>query len=415
MHNSYLVLLHHIGVCVFGRIFRVIAAIALLFVPATASAAVLTDAKLDWAKGVIRLMLKFDDEVKYTYFTLENPDRLVIDVADARWQADIAADEAESGVVAGVRHGYFKPDELRVVADLRQPVKVKINAEKDKAGAFSIIAELHEINANSKNEAPIPAPVKIALPDQKPAKSAYPLPQDKPSPPDKNRKPVIIIDPGHGGHDSGALGRHDNVMEKDITLRYAKKLRDALMGTGHYEVYLTRTEDEFLKLRERIEIARKKDGDIFISLHADSHPDRGTRGFSVYTLSESASDKEAEMLAQRENRADVLSSVNLNGQSPEVAGMLIELAQRDTMNKSAELARALVAELTYEEIMSVRNTHRSAGFAVLKSPDIPSILLEMGFLSNAQDERQLRSKEFENRLTASVVAGVERYFKDKNR
>jgi N-acetylmuramoyl-L-alanine amidase len=204
-------------------------------------------------------------------------------------------------------------------------------------------------------------------------------------------------------------------MEKDITLRYAKKLRDALMGTGHYEVKLTRTEDEFLKLRERIEIARKKDGDIFISLHADSHPDRGTRGFSVYTLSESASDKEAEMLAQRENRADVLSSVNLNGQSPEVAGMLIELAQRDTMNKSAELARALVAELTYEEIMSVRNTHRSAGFAVLKSPDIPSVLLEMGFLSNAQDERQLRSKEFENRLTASVVAGVERYFKDKNR
>lgn len=386
------------------------AVVVLALSPGAGRAANLTGTRLEWNEGIIRLMLIFDGEVKYSYMTLANPDRLVVDIPDAHWQAQLVADQGKAGVVNGIRHGYFKPGELRVVADLSQAVTPKIFSRQDaKSNIFYLAIDMPTVSGGDDSaKAADNVPQKS---DNSKKPPLYPLPQDKPSPPDKNKKPIIVLDPGHGGHDSGAISRHD-VMEKDITLSYAKKIRDALMATGHYQVYLTRDDDSFLKLRERIAFAKKKGGDLFISLHADSHPDRETRGFSVYTLSDSASDKEAEMLAQRENRADVLSNVDLNDQSKEVAGMLIELAQRDTMNKSAELARALVAELTYEEIMGLRNTHRSAGFAVLKSPDIPSVLIEMGFLTNPQDERQLRSPGFEKRLANSVAAGVDRYFKE---
>jgi len=227
--------------------------------------------------------------------------------------------------------------------------------------------------------------------------------------PRTDRKPVVVIDPGHGGVDPGAKGP-SGVWEKQITLGYAKALREALLKTGRYNVVLTRDDDRFILLRQRVELARKAGGAVFVSLHADAAPEASLRGLSVYTLSEKASDVEAEALAARENKADVVAGMDLTHESNDVAGILISLAQRESMNKSALLADQLVMHIAGKSPL-LRNTHRFAGFAVLKAPDIPSVLVEIGFLTNAKDEKRIQTKSNRDALVQGMVRGIDAYFK----
>jgi N-acetylmuramoyl-L-alanine amidase len=247
---------------------------------------------------------------------------------------------------------------------------------------------------------PVVTPVSVAAP-----------PPIMPAEPERKRNdgpPVIVIDPGHGGVDPGAIGV-SGIYEKFITLAVARDLKDALEKTGRYRVHLTRDRDVFIRLRDRISFARQFNADLFVSLHADAVQNPQIRGLSVYTLSQNASDAEAQALAEKENKADLIAGVNLSHESADVANILIDLAQRETMNRSAGFASDIVDEVGREQAL-LGNTHRFAGFAVLKAPDVPSVLVEMGYLSNEAEERDLRQPQYRTKLAKSVARAIDRFF-----
>ena len=230
--------------------------------------------------------------------------------------------------------------------------------------------------------------------------------------PKRDRK-IIVIDAGHGGVDPGNLGVI-GVPEKVIVLNMARAIKRAIETSSRYEVVMTRDRDIFAPLKRRPQIAREVHADLFISVHADSlstklKKNRKVRGATVYTLSENASDAEAAALANKENKADLIAGIDLGGETDEVRSILIDLAQRETMNYSAQFANYLVPELK-ERVYIRKNSHRFAGFVVLKAPDVPSVLVELGYLSNKQDARQLNSAEGRKRISEAIAAAVRRYF-----
>lgn len=239
-------------------------------------------------------------------------------------------------------------------------------------------------------------------------KSSAPTVKKKPITPPPPKKKVVVIDPGHGGKDPGALGR-GGIKEKDVTLSVAKTLKRVLDKTNRYKVVLTRNSDCYLKLPKRVDIARKAKADLFISLHADSHPRSDTRGLSVYTLSKVASDKEAEKLAIKENKADLIDSVDLNTESPDVANILIDLMKRETMNLSRKTANHFISRLR-KRVLLLRNPIRSANFAVLRTADLPAVLIEMGYISNRQDEKLLTTSWHQAKLCEGIREGIDSYF-----
>jgi N-acetylmuramoyl-L-alanine amidase len=220
---------------------------------------------------------------------------------------------------------------------------------------------------------------------------------------------VVALDAGHGGVDPGTIGI-GGIFEKNITLPTAFELRRQLEAGGHYKVVLTRNEDIFVPLRERVAIARAAGAELFISIHADSIRDKNQRGASIYTLSETASDSEAAALAAKENRADIIAGVNLAHENKEVTSILIDLAQRESMNRSATLASLLVDDLGRQIHLIPVKPHRFAGFAVLKAPDIPSVLIELGYLSNAGDEALLTQPRQRAQVAAAIRHAIDRYF-----
>lgn len=222
------------------------------------------------------------------------------------------------------------------------------------------------------------------------------------------KKPVIIIDSGHGGKDPGAIG-YARLKEKDLVLSYAKALKKKLKKNGKYKVFLTREKDVFLSLRGRNRVARNHKADLFISIHADSALNKKARGFSVYTLSEKASDKEAAALARKENQADVISGINLTGLEKDVSETLIDLSLRDTKNKSVIFAKILHRKLKDKVKLRSKVLH-SAGFVVLKNPNMASVLLELGFLSNKTDAKNLRKRWYRNSLVNGIARAVDEYF-----
>lgn len=250
---------------------------------------------------------------------------------------------------------------------------------------------------------PEPEPEQAALPARAPAQAA-----PQPRSPRNEGKAVIVLDPGHGGVDPGALGV-SGIYEKHITLAMARELKTQLERSGRYKVHLTRDRDIFIRLRERVAIARQYGADLFISLHADSVNNPQLAGLSVYTLSQTASDSEAQSLADKENKADLLAGIDLSHESADVANILIDLAQRETMNRSAGFAGGVVDELGRDTTL-LGNTHRFAGFAVLKAPDVPSILVELGYLSNPDEERKLRQPDYRAKLAKGIARAVDRHF-----
>lgn len=218
----------------------------------------------------------------------------------------------------------------------------------------------------------------------------------------------IVLDPGHGGVDPGCIGM-TGVYEKDITLSAAREVARQLEATKRYRVELTRNDDDFIPLADRVARAHSLGGELFLSIHADALPDHDVRGASVFTLSEKASDKEAAELAARENKADLIAGVDLSRHEPVVSSILFDLARRQTNNMSIRLARELVTELGHS-VRLLNNSHRSAGFAVLKAPDIPSALIELGCLSNREEERLLQQAGYQRKLATSLVRSINDYF-----
>lgn len=223
--------------------------------------------------------------------------------------------------------------------------------------------------------------------------------------------PLVVIDAGHGGFDPGAT--QSGVREKDVTLAVARNLRTALLATGKFRVKLTREKDEFIRLPERVRIARRAGADLFVSIHADSAPDAGTaaRGASFYTISETASDTMAANLAARENQVDMLAGVDLPSDDKDVAGILIDLATRETVNQSRYVADTLVRNFRRDKLPLLEGAHKQAGFVVLKAPDIPSVLIELGFLSNPVEAKKLSDDKYRQDMAKTIAAGVEAWFK----
>ena len=384
------------------RIFVIlITGLSWAFMPAAADAApapAITGLQCKAVPSGEECILAISNAVNFTYFTLSNPDRLAVDLKQVSHTAPLALPEnLRPAWIQNVRAAQFDPQTFRVVFDLVRPpplIEVTKLTRKGKAG-MRLRVRLSETGQAA------------ARPTVKNAAESPPVAT-------MSGKPVVVIDAGHGGIDPGAIGKHGKE-EKVITLHYARALRKALLRTGRYRVALTRDDDRFILLRDRIKLARQAGGGIFISLHADTAPEREARGLSVYTLSEEASDSEAELLAKQENKADVLSGMDLSSvQDNEVAGILIDLAQRETKNKSSELALSIIMAMK-GEVKMVNNTHRFAGFAVLKAPDIPSVLVELGFLTNPSEEKLLLSDDYQRDVIKGLVKGVDSYFREAHK
>jgi N-acetylmuramoyl-L-alanine amidase len=416
-----------------------------------------TEAKLGVEPNLTRVELSLTGAPDFRVFTLADPDRVVIDLSEVGWKVPGGKKLQGHGLVAGLRFGLFKAGTSRIVLDLAAPAVVTDARvlPADGTQPMRLTVDLRPTNATAYRSsvqsvlfasggAPVPSGPAVSGPAVSgPAASAPPLtgakaaaavaavatadiavanpllsaqptpkpvaaaPAPKPVVAAEAPKPLIVIDPGHGGIDPGALG--GNTMEKNITLAVAKQLQKSLLATGRFRVVLTRDKDVFIPLRDRFKIARDKGADLFISLHADSNPSSLARGASVYTLSDKASDAEAEALATKENKSDVIAGVDLSQQSQTVSGILIDLAQRETINMSSRFASILVGDLRNDTMM-LQNSHRFAGFAVLKAPDVPSVLLEMGYISSTDDERLLTDPNHQKKLSESITHAIEDYF-----
>ncbi len=356
-----------------------------------------------------RLVLELSENIDFSIFSLADPYRIVADLPELDWTMEGAALPPQTGVVKAVRYGLFQPGQARIVIDLVDPAGVKNAFVLPATGdtPYRLVIDLEKTSREVFMAAAGPQNRvgRLAAVTAKPQQTKAIIDPGKKKP---NPKKLIVVDPGHGGVDPGAIGL-SGVYEKAITLAAAKQLKTRLEATGRYRVQLTRERDVSLELAERREIARRAEADLFISLHADSIGNKSVRGLSVYTLSEKASDREAELLAEKENNSDRIIGVDLSHESQEVRHILVDLAQRESMNLATRLADRLIGELKREATM-LRNGHRFARFVVLKSPDVPSVLIEMGYLSNRQDEAALRTEVYRGKLMQAVVRGVDTHF-----
>lgn len=375
---------------------------------------VVIDVRFGSHEGATRFVVELSDPVEYRVFTLAGPDRVVIDLPEVLWRLSVTERPEARGAVASYRYGLFRQGNSRFVVDLKQPVKVDGPRLYPPEGGygFRLVLDLlpttrEDFEAHAgwpKEERAAPPTAVASLPPE-----VAPLPEtQKPEGPGPAKR-VIAVDAGHGGVDPGTHGPA-GTLEKDVVLAVAKHLRDALDATGRYEVVLTRDSDVFIPLRERVIIARTAGADLFLSLHADSIESGKVRGASIYTLSDDASDREAAKLAEKENMSDIIAGVDLAGDNSPVAEILIDLAQRDTLNRSARLAHDVLATLGEATLVRPTTPYRSAGFAVLKAPDVPSVLIELGYLSNREDEALMVRTDWRKKVAKAIAAAVDRHF-----
>jgi N-acetylmuramoyl-L-alanine amidase len=239
------------------------------------------------------------------------------------------------------------------------------------------------------------------------------IPKFKPQNDYLGEQKIIVIDAGHGGKDSGAIGVKGKSYEKNITLSYSLALRDRLERAGQYKVLLTRDNDKYIKLYDRVQIARHSQADLFISIHANAHANYKTNGFSLYTLSHQATDKEAEKLAKKENRSDIIAGIDLSDKNDVLTNTLISLAQMNTSNSSARFAKKVINIMQENNIELLRSPHRSAGFRVLTAPDMPSLLVELGYVTNPQEQELLLSKEYQENIVGLLSESINEYFAEQ--
>ncbi|MFC7050636.1 N-acetylmuramoyl-L-alanine amidase [Emcibacter nanhaiensis] len=363
-----------------------------------------TAARIGEHKGRTRFVLEMSKKVDFSIFTLADPNRIVIDIAEVEWKIGPGGADGD-GFIARYRYGLFKQGTSRIVLDLKSPVKVDKSffLPPTKSKPYRFVIDLRKISQKEFAGT-------IRKPRQMTAATRPPQPVVESTRSGRTKK-LIVLDPGHGGHDPGNLGKNGSSAypEKTVALTAARTIKQELERTGRYEVILTRDRDIYVKHRARSHVAHAHQADLFISVHCDSIADSRVRGATVYTLSEKASDREAAALAARENKSDIIAGMDLEAEPDEVQGILIELLQRETMNLSSSFATELVGQLRQSTLLRTR-PHRTANLLVLKGLDVPSVLLELGYLTNSNDARLLMQKETQQKIGRSIVSAVDRYF-----
>jgi N-acetylmuramoyl-L-alanine amidase len=363
---------------------------------------VATDVRLGGDLAETRLVLDLSRKIDLHAFTLADPYRVVVDIPEVVFRLPPKTGENGRGLIKAFRFGLMMEGGSRIVIDLAKPARVQkafvMDAEAGDPArlVLDLVATdrtsfLRQIALDEK-ALPTPAPVR-------------PQPQAQSGDP----RPLVVLDPGHGGIDTGTRAPGGQA-EKDIVLDFAKRLRERIESVGKYRVLMTRTDDTYIPLDDRVAIARKANASLFVSIHADSlpHGEGDAQGATVYTLSNKASDAEAAQVAEKENKADVIAGVDLKGEPDDVAGILIDLAQRETKAFSMQFAHKLVAGLK-----GVARLHKeplkSAGFRVLRDPDVPSVLVELGYVSNRDDLRLLMSHSWRDRTADSIAKAIDAY------
>nr|WP_028164187.1 N-acetylmuramoyl-L-alanine amidase [Bradyrhizobium elkanii] len=374
---------------------------------------VVSEARLAGDAKQTRFIVDLDKKIQFRAFTLADPYRVVVDIPQVTFQLPAGTGNSGRGLVKAFRYGLVMPGGSRIVFDLMGPAKIANSYVLDAANGQPprLVLELEQVDRNAFTQqlAPDDRPeLKPTIAEAKAALPAEGTPNAKPGEPPDSR-PLIVIDPGHGGIDNGTQSNGE--LEKTLVLGFGLALRDRIEKSGKYRVVMTRTDDTFIPLNDRVKIARSQSAALFVSIHADALPRRegDAQGATIYTLSDKASDAEAERLAEAENKADAIAGVNLSDEPTEVADILIDLARRETKTFSNRFARLLVSEMKTTARMH-KHPLKSAGFRVLKAPDVPSVLVELGYVSNKGDLEHLVSEDWRNKAVGSMLQAIDAFF-----
>lgn len=401
-------------------------ALICLFFCCQAMAATVTDVRFAHFKtGVVRIVVETDKRADVDVIALHNPERLALDLTDSVISKQVQKKTfAPNNLIAGVRFGRPRANVARIVLDLKNEVKAEhfLLPPQTQNGIWRFVADLTVVGpAVSKGNVPLmkqtknPSPIKPMYEPQPSKKTTTPVKKQTTSalqPFKKKQKHIVMLDPGHGGKDPGAISKNGHY-EKDLTLKMGKETRKLLEKAG-YKVVMTRDTDVYISLRGRVKKAHAAKADLFISIHADSSTNSSAKGLSIYTLSETASDREAAALADRENKSDILFEMDLGDVNQDASKVLIDLAQTETIGNSRRYADFVEAEMR-KTVQTVPQPNKHAGFAVLKSPSVPAVLLEMGYLSNRKEEAQLQKAAYRKKLGEALVRAVNKYFDEYDR
>jgi N-acetylmuramoyl-L-alanine amidase len=380
-------------------------------VVAEAKDAIISGARITGTMQSTRFEAEISSSVGFSATAVKSPYRVIIDLADVSFDLPAGAGRKAGGLISSFRYGLVEERKSRIVLDVSGPVligKSQVIPAKGKKLARIVVEILPTTPENFKTTFELEHP-KLNAPEASDQTAAItPAPVLPPKTIEGDARKIIVIDPGHGGIDPGAVS-HKKTKEKDVVLAYGQALRDALQKSSNYKVILTRDSDNFISLDERVNIARENKADLFIAIHADTVDEKDVRGTTLYTVSDKATDAEAEALAQKENRADVIAGIDLGNQTKTVSDILINLAQRESKNQALFFAKKAVAKLQpYARFTG--KPMRSAAFVVLKAPDVPSVLVELGYLSSKEDEGLLNSADWRANMATAMANAVDDYF-----
>jgi N-acetylmuramoyl-L-alanine amidase len=363
-----------------------------------------TDMRIGGDDKQTRFVVDLSRKIDVAAFTLADPYRVVVDLPQTTFTLPAKAGEQARGLVKAFRYGLIMQGGSRIVLDTKGPVRLEkafvLDATDGQPARLVLDLTATDRNSFMRN---------IAL-ENRPRNSASVKTNETSPKIDNDARPLIVLDPGHGGIDTGTKGSGGE-LEKDVVLAFSQTLREKLESSGKYRVAMTRSDDTFIPLAERVRFARSRSAGLFISVHADALPRREgqAEGATVYTLSENASDAEAARLAEAENKADVIAGVDLTTEPDDVANILVDLAQRETKTFSMQFARTVVAELKTAARLH-KQPLKSAGFKVLLAPDVPSVLVELGYMSTKDDLKQLTSVSWRARTAQALAQAVDSFF-----
>jgi N-acetylmuramoyl-L-alanine amidase len=373
--------------------------------PAASEApAIATDARLAGDERQTRFVVDLSHKIDMRAFTIADPYRVVVDIPEVNFQLPPKTGERGRGLVKAFRYGLVMPGGSRIVIDVTGPVRVlkAFVIDPSDGQPARMVVDLAPVDRDTFMRA-------SAIDNRLPRRVEPPSTQHDDAR-TADARPIVVIDPGHGGIDTGTHAPSGE-LEKNLVLEFATTLRDKLEKTGKFRVVMTRTDDTFVELAERVRFARLRQAKLFISIHCDAlaRGDGEADGASIYTLSDKASDAEAQRLADAENRADVIAGVDLATEPNDIADILIDLAQRETKRFSTMFARDVVAQFKSAARLH-KNPLKSAGFRVLKAPDVPSVLVELGYVSNPGDLKHLVSETWRSQVGDALVRAVQTYF-----
>ena len=362
--------------------------------PVLAAQIIASDTSISSDVGGVTLTLGLSNSTPFSVYTLDNPRRLLIDMGDTELENLPAGLGADIPEVAALRHGLFQLGEARIVLDLSVPLVVhSAHSTRTPSGREQIAIRLARASA-----------AKFAANSASPDGNVWQRNQVEVEIEGQDGLPIIAIDAGHGGVDLGA--QKDDVHEKTITLQFAEILRNTLLEDGRFRVVMTRTTDVFIPLGERVEIARRAGADAFISLHADVVTLGRARGTTVFSLSETSEDQEAITIATLENRADLVAGISAEGEDDQITQVLLQMAHRETDALSNRFADVLAESLWFQNDLEIKSRRMSAGFRVLRAPEIPSVLVELGFMSDASDLEKLQDPEWQLGMSEALRSAL---------